>query len=218
VSLSVGNLLELMLLISDNSAADILMKIAGGPEAVTAQMREIGIVEMDVHRPTIRLLEDQAGVVLPAEPQWRPGLLDSLENAAPPESVAAAARRFETDPRDTATPDAIVDLLRWIHSGEGLSAGSRSLLLDVMARCQTGEARLKGMLPDGTAVAHKTGTIGGTANDAGIITLPDGAGHVAVAVCVKGSDREVAVRERAIAQIARAVYDYFLFLPAGAGP
>ena len=43
VSLSVRNLLELMLLISDNSATDIVMRLAGGPEAVTAKMRELGI-------------------------------------------------------------------------------------------------------------------------------------------------------------------------------
>ena len=41
-----------------------------------------------------------------------------------------------------------------------------------MERYQTGEARLKGILPEGTIVAHKTGTVGNTTNDIGIITLP----------------------------------------------
>src|SRR5690349_6353703 len=42
VALSVRNLLELMLLVSDNSAADVWMRLAGGPDAVTAKMRAIG--------------------------------------------------------------------------------------------------------------------------------------------------------------------------------
>ena len=83
-----------------------------------------------------------------------------------------------------------------------------------MRRCRTGDARLKGMLPLGSEVAHKTGTIGATTNDVGIVTLPDGAGHVAIAVFVKSSDKETSVRERVIAEVARAVHDYFLFQPA----
>src|ERR1700722_17907580 len=56
VSLSVRNLMELMLLISDNSAADILVKLAGGPEAVTARMRALGFAGIRVDRPTIGLI------------------------------------------------------------------------------------------------------------------------------------------------------------------
>src|SRR5438552_3252301 len=43
VVLSVRNLMELMLLISDNSATDILLRLAGGADAVTARMRGLGI-------------------------------------------------------------------------------------------------------------------------------------------------------------------------------
>jgi beta-lactamase class A len=83
-----------------------------------------------------------------------------------------------------------------------------------MERCRTGEARLKGILPAETIVAHKTGTIGEITNDVGIITLPGDAGHIAIAVLVKSSEKEVPERERVIAQIARAVYDFFLFQPS----
>jgi beta-lactamase class A len=60
-------------------------------------------------------------------------------------------------------------------------------------------------------VAHKTGTIGGTTNDVGIVTLPNGAGHVVTVVLVKESELEVPERELTIAHIARAIHDYFLF-------
>ena len=104
-------------------------------------------------------------------------------------------------------------LLERIYRKDLLKANSADLLLDIMKRCQTGQARLKGLLPVGTEVAHKTGTIGGSANDVGIMTLPDNAGHVALAVFVKSSEKEIPARERAIAEIARAVHDFFLFQP-----
>ena len=98
---------------------------------------------------------------------------------------------------------------------ESRVCASTERLLRVMTESPTGPARLKGLLPAGTAVAHKTGTMGGTTNDGGVVTLPDGAGHVAIAVFVKGSTKEVEERERVIAEIARTVYDYFLLAGGG---
>ena len=84
-----------------------------------------------------------------------------------------------------------------------------------MYRCQTGENRLLGMLPPGTRVAHKTGTIGQTTNDAGVIELPGGLGHVVTVVYIKESKLpDNPSMEPVIAQIARAVHDYFVFRPA----
>ena len=50
-------------------------------------------------------------------------------------------------------------------------------------------------------------------NHARAATLPDNSGHVALALFVKHGTKSEA-SERAIAQISRAVYDYFLFAPA----
>lgn len=46
-------------------------------------------------------------------------------------------------------------------------------------------------------------------NDIGIITLPEKAGHVALAVYVRGTERHDSVSEAVIAQISRAAYDSF---------
>jgi beta-lactamase class A len=217
LALSVRNLLELMLLISDNSATDVCLRLAGGPEAVTARMREIGISGIDVNRSTARLIADFVGITQAVpETEWSPLQFEKLAEAVKPEEGKAAAARFDKDPRDTAMPDAMVTLLARIYRKDLLKSESAELLLDIMRRCRTGDARLKGLLPLGTEVAHKTGTIGGTANDIGIVTLPDDAGHVAIAVFVKASDKETPARERVIAEVARAVHDYFLFQPAGA--
>jgi len=78
----------------------------------------------------------------------------------------------------------------------------------VMSRTSTGQNRIKGLLPKGTPVAHKTGTIGGVANDAGFVTLPDG-GRMVLAVFTKSSSTPPTDRERAIAETARVLYDHF---------
>jgi len=214
LALSVRNLMELMLLISDNSATDVLLRTAGGPEAVTARMRALGIEGINVDRSTARLISDWVGVTnLPPEDQWTPELFDLKFAVLKPEERKAASKRFDSDARDTSTPDAMAALLEKIYQREILKPASSELLLNIMYRCRTGEARLRGLLPGGTEIAHKTGTIGGSTNDVGIITLPDNAGHVAIAAFVKSSEKEVPARERAIAEIARAIHDFFLFQP-----
>jgi beta-lactamase class A len=215
VALSVRNMLELMMLISDNSATDICLRLAGGGKAVTERMRELGITGIDVNRSTARLISDWIGVkALPPENEWHPQLFRDIFARVPPEARKRAAEHFDRDKRDTSTPEAMRTILERIYAKDLLVPESAELLLDIMRRCQTGEQRLKGMLPIGTVVAHKTGTIGGTTNDVGIITLPDQGGHVAIAVFVKSSSKGVSDRERAIADIARAVHDFFLLRPA----
>lgn len=111
-----------------------------------------------------------------------------------------------------ATPESMLGLLRALQEGRGLSRASRALLLDFMLKSTPGPRRLKGLLPAGTPVAHKTGTsntVEGTTratNDVGIVTLPDGR-HMAVAVFVSDTKADADVREGVIAKIARAAWD-----------
>ena len=215
VSLSVHNLLELMLLISDNSATDIVLKVAGSGTAVNARLSALGIKGISVDRPTIHLIADAVGLKnLGPESGWSLARFDSLRRLITPGEQQSARTAFYQDRRDTATPEGMARLLAKISRGEALGAERTAQLLDIMLRCETGAMRLKGMLPPGVAVRHKTGSLGlGVANDVGIIDLPEGAGRVVVAVFVKESTRDVVDQERAIAQIARAAYDYFTFNP-----
>jgi beta-lactamase class A len=108
------------------------------------------------------------------------------------------------DRRDSSTPMAMVDLLGRIYKAQLITPKSRNYLLDVMAQCQTGKNRMKALLPWGTPVEHKTGTLNGYASDVGFISLPDGR-RVAVAIFTRGGSD----RPRTIAQTARAIYDGF---------
>lgn len=211
VALSVRSLMELMLLISDNSATDICLRLAGGPRAVNACMRRLGIKELSVDRPTSYLIADWLGLNMDPRVQWSTPRFDSLEKTLTPEKMKSSSRIFDADLKDTSTPDAMSALLLQLYTQPILKPDTKLLLLDIMRRCETGLTRLKGSLPPGTEVMHKTGTIGMTANDVGIMTLPGDAGHVVIAVFTKSSEKPLADRERAIAEVTRALHDYYLF-------
>jgi beta-lactamase class A len=118
-------------------------------------------------------------------------------------------------PDNTGTPVALVDLLARMASHQvGLSEASAIHLENLLIGVKTGPNRLKGALPAGTAVAHKTG-MSGTArgitdatNDVGLVTLPDGR-RIAVAAFIHGSPADLETRDRVIAQMTRAAYDVF---------
>jgi beta-lactamase class A len=115
-----------------------------------------------------------------------------------------AAKRDLWDRRDSSTPQAMVELLRKIYKAELIRPQSRDYLLDVMARCKTGKNRIRALLPYGTPVEHKTGTLNGYTSDVGFISLPDGR-RIAVAMFARGGGD----RPRTIAETARAIYDGF---------
>jgi beta-lactamase class A len=108
------------------------------------------------------------------------------------------------DRKDVATPTAMVGLLKKLDSGNVLTADSRAVLFELMSRCKTGTRRIRALLPAGTHVEDKTGTLDGVTNDIGFITMPDGH-RVAVAVFARGG-RD---RQPGIAEAARAIYDRF---------
>jgi beta-lactamase class A len=108
------------------------------------------------------------------------------------------------DNRDSSTPKAMVHLLQGIYKAELIKPASRNYLLDLMAQCATGRNRMKALLPSGTPVEHKTGTLNGLSDDVGFITMPDGHRFVVAVFARGGSDRP-----RTIAEATRAVYDGF---------
>jgi beta-lactamase class A len=214
LSVSLLNLLEIMLLISDNTATDRLLEHVGGGEVVTARMATLGVEGVRVDRSTLRLIGDWLGVEdMPSASGRTWEDYEALVDDIGKEARDAAARAFEADVRDTSTPRGMAELLGLVWNRDALSESSSALLIDIMERCETGLNRLKGRLPADTVVAHKTGTIGRATNDVGIVTLPGDAGHVIVVAFVKESDLAVPERELAIANVARAAHDYFLFTP-----
>ena len=122
-------------------------------------------------------------------------------------------QNWDTQYQNWATPVAAVELLRYLDRQNVDDIESEKyLLLTNMHNAVTGPNRLKGQLPVGTDVAHKTGT-GGThdgitsaTNDIGIIELPNGK-QLALAVFVSDSPADEKTREAVIARMAKAAWD-----------
>lgn len=184
-----SQLIDLMITRSSNPATDALLAAVGGPAAVNDWARRAGLTGFSLDRDIATLVRDD-------------GEFDPT---------------FHIDPRDAATPETMVRLLAGIYQGEWLSAESRDVILDAMERTRTGRNRIRGMMPAGVTVSHKTGTLNRMAGDIGIVEMPDGRA-IAMAIFVTGQSASQAhenanksearrLRDARIASIARALYD-----------
>jgi beta-lactamase class A len=93
-----------------------------------------------------------------------------------------------------------------IAKGEALDETRTRWLLDTLSQIKTGDNRIKAGLPHGANFAHKTGTQHRRNCDVGIVTLPgqpDGQGTV-VAACTRGV-ASLAASERAFRAVGRAI-------------
>ena len=182
--LTIRELIRYAISESDGTAADVLQRVAGGAGGVQEFIDLLNISEMKVKY-----------------------------------SHKEFGAKWEYQYENSTTPRAAYELLYmlWLASPDvgrstHHSKESYQLLEKYMTEGPTGANRLKGFLPPGTPVAHKTGT-GGTregvtsaTNDVGIITLPNGK-HIAIAVFVGDSRADEKTREAVIARTAKAVWD-----------
>jgi beta-lactamase class A len=210
IQLNIRNLINMMMRISDNSAADILLNKVGAVN-VTNRMKSLGLDSIRVDRATQEMILDQSGLDY-ATYGARPvrevrKLLDAID--AP--TAARANDQFNRTDKDVSRPSDMNHILEKLYAGEVVDRPTSDEIIDILKECQTGPARLPGLLPSDTVIAHKTGTIGGSVNDTGIVFLPYNAGHLAVTVLMKDARASTAERERLIAEITRYAYDYFVF-------
>lgn len=179
---TISGLIQAAIVESDGTACDVLTRIAGEPAGVQSYIDSLGIVEMEMKR---------------THKEFGKSWDMQYENWATPEATVALLETLMPPPNETG--DRTVDPIY-------------ETIYQRMIESIPGPNRIKGLLPPGTVVAHKTGT-GGTrngitssTNDVGIITLPSGK-HIAIAVFVGDSPADEKERELAIAKMAKAVWD-----------
>mmetsp|Transcript_12922 Transcript_12922/g.40774 ORF Transcript_12922/g.40774 Transcript_12922/m.40774 type:complete len:352 (+) Transcript_12922:133-1188(+) len=243
---TVQKLLELAMNDSDNAATDMLLRLIGGPAAVTEYCRGRGLQQLTVCRGCLEHLRDRCGVppqrTPAAELLCEPGapqpsgpevvdfvaMLEGKMEVLPLAHLQEADERYDADPRDQTSPADMNALLQLIWQRQaGLSESSTAVLLDIMVGCRTGKNRMPGRMPahvlqQPRAIMHKTGSLGGRSNDVGIVQLPENRGAIAIAAYAKGpagpgqttTAEMYAERDRVIADLSRACYDYFLFRDA----
>ena len=212
-ALSVANLLDLSISISDNTAADRVLGLAGGPESVTSLLRTLGIADMNVNRSTLQVLLAFAGSEGELVDQaFSFGQYQTLTSRLSAEDHRKAALAAAADRRDSATPAAMSNLLRLLARGHALPPKQTEFLLATMLRAR-GSTRIRGFLPPGAPRAsHKSGTLieAGVVfvNDVGILRFPGGR-RVALSVFIKNATASLEECEQVIGHIARAVYDFY---------
>lgn len=177
--ITIGELISYSVSESDNNACDILFDLAGGTKKVNDYIHSLGVKDI---------------AIVATEKEM--------------------TRGWEVQYTNYARPLAYLQLLQIAYERKKLSKSSHDFLWKVLVEGPTGLKRIKGQLPKGTEVAHKTGTSGtndkgitAATNDAGIMKLPDGKA-IAVVVFVSDAAADMDTRERVIAQVAKAVWDY----------
>jgi beta-lactamase class A len=112
------------------------------------------------------------------------------------------------DPRDTTTPNAMLENLRKIVLGGALTPASRAAMIAWLIGCKTGDNRLRAGLPRGWRIGDKTGTgpdINNAVNDIAVIWPPRRA-PVIVTAYYAFSRAPLPARESVLAKVAaRAV-------------
>jgi beta-lactamase class A len=185
ITLTVEQLLRHMVSISDNTASDALLRIVGGAPVVTTRMADLGFGGVRVDRSETQMAADL--------------------------SKPNGKANYAIDMRDTSTPEDMVALLFAFWRGrDGLSHQSHDLLVKLMTETATGMRRIKSAVPQGATVTHKTGTMPGTHNDVAVITSPDGANHIAIAIFTKAASSKSEDCEDDIAAVARGVYEVLM--------
>jgi beta-lactamase class A/beta-lactamase class A VEB len=116
------------------------------------------------------------------------------------------------------TPKAASETLKKFYENKNnlLSKSSYDFFWKTNKETTTGANRIKGQLPEGTIVAHKTGWSGtnketgitAAVNNIGIVFLPNGE-YFILSVFVTESKENFETNEKIISDIAKATYDFY---------
>lgn len=196
---TIRELIRLALVESDGTASDVLIRVAGGANEVQSYLMQIGIEDIKVVNTEKEIGKD-----------WE----TQYQNRATPIAATSVLRRLCIDASNAQSSGFNCAAVGQVDDLSDLNYERMRSVLYQMSTSVPGSARLKGLLPKGTIVAHKTGTSGtqngitAATNDIGIVYLPNGK-HLAIAVFVSDSQADEKTREAVIAKIAKAVWDKF---------
>jgi beta-lactamase class A len=176
VDVPLRELLRLAASLSDNAAADIVLRVAGGPAEVDTYIKSLGVQGFHLEDGEHALHRD-------ASAQYR--------NWLEPAGAVQLLRRLSDNSPLTAEHTQL--LLDWLKdSPSGPHRIKAELPAETAVMHKTGTSGVK----NGLAAAT---------NDLGLIVLPDGR-RLALAVFVTDSKADEATREAVIARIAKAAY------------
>ena len=208
-ALTVGDLATLMIIVSDNTATDMLLARVT-KDAVNARLRACGLERTRVAMDCRELLYDLVGLSdRPDGPETRRLAVERLRR----QEVDANSRVYLDERVNMTTPREMGRLLEQIvRTAREPAAALGSLpaevcqrMLAIMARQQV-RNRLPLLFPPAVDLAHKTGSLSRVSNDAGVLETPQGP----CVISVFGKNLSDALAgQMAIARVGRAVYEAY---------
>ena len=181
--LTVKDLLTLMIVVSDNTATDVVFRMVGGPEAVNRRMDSLGLAKTRATGPARR---------------WFDALLAS--------PGADVFHREARTPFGLSTPREIGTLLESMERGELVDRPSSELMLQIL-RGQLYRTRIPRFV-SGYPIPHKTGDfLPFIGNDVGVLEMPGR--RVVVSVFTANHYGDGAALEEAIGRLTQLVAEYF---------
>jgi beta-lactamase class A len=208
--LTLSDLATLMIIISDNTATDILLARLT-KEAVNARLRACGLERTTVAMNCRELLYELVGLGgAPESPETRRLALERLRR----QEIDAAGRVYHDERANMTTPREMGVLLEHVaRAARGTGSDSGPLppevcrgMLAIMGRQQV-RNRLPLLLPPGADLAHKTGSFNRISNDAGILDTPQGPCVISVFGKNLANDLK---GQMAIARVGLAVYETYV--------
>nr|HMN28780.1 class A beta-lactamase-related serine hydrolase [Caldilineaceae bacterium] len=203
-----------MIIISDNTATDMVINRLG-VERINQTMHELGLADIHMAMSIRGIFDDMLGIE-GADPVRLFIDLDKAKSAPP---TRRDGRAFSNGPdNNVSTARDMTRLVAMIFRGEVVDRSACDAMLHILLQQQL-NGRLPLFLPYGVPFAHKTGTLAGIRNDAGVLYCRADA-HVALTVFTRWDttavkDDKVAEWQRisavdaAMGHIGRAVYDHY---------
>lgn len=219
---SIQRLLDQMLIHSDNTATDILIRVVGEDD-VNAMADSVfsdraGRITTlkDVrrhaysafHRDAMALSGEAFFTLKKAgsETERIEALADVLDVSRDEFKVDSLDEAFDQYYADNLNSAPLTDMARLferLHEGDWLNSDHRRYLLESLAQIETGDDRIKAGLPGTVEFMHKTGTQHRRACNLGIATTAQG-GRVFIGACTRGED-DLAASEATLRRIGEAV-------------
>lgn len=184
VTLTIAEIIEYTVALSDNVGCDVLLKLLGKPQKVETYLLKNGFNDI-----SIKINEETM------QSNWDL----QFQNWTTPLEANRILQVF------------------YENKDNQLSQKSYDFVWETMKTTQTGKNKLKGQLPEGTIVAHKTGWSGqnkstgitAASNDIGIVFLPDGS-YFVISIFITASKEDEETNEKIIADITKAAWEYFI--------
>ncbi len=171
---TVRDLLTLMIIISDNTATDILIERLG-VQAIDDFMHQLGLSQTHVAHTLNEIFADMLPTPDPDQERYELARWEA-EHGVRRDGFSYSLG----EDNNVGTPRELTQLLAMIFKAEILDRDACDQMLEILLKQQLND-RLPRFLPAGTPVAHKTGTFSGVRNDAGIIYAGENS-HVVVTV------------------------------------